>query len=59
MPLELKPDTIWLTVCQGFAQHILKNSEELRKEFVDFDGKKTLRVDCDDFEFGSPDNDWP
>ena len=44
--------------CQGFAYHILKNSEKLRKDFVDFDGLKTWRVNCDNSEFGSPDNDW-
>ena len=38
--LELSPDHIWLAICQGFNKHILANSEEVRKFFVDFDGKK-------------------
>ena len=42
--MELSPDDVWLTVCQGFCSHILLNSEKMRKEFVDFDGKKELRV---------------
>ena len=58
LPLEISPDDVWLAVCQGFCAHILENSEKLRKEFVDFDGKKELRVHLDSFTFGSPDNDW-
>lgn len=58
LPLEISPDDIWLTVCQGFCTHILQNAEKLRKEFVDFDGKKELKIDLDSFIFGSPDNDW-
>ena len=59
LPLELSPDDVWLAVCQGFSAHILANSEQLRKEFVDFDGKKKLEVRRDEFVLGSPDNDWP
>ena len=57
--LELSPDHIWLAICQGFTQHILANSEEMRKFFVDFDGKKELEFRDDSFVFGSPDNNWP
>ncbi len=59
LPMELSPDDVWLTVCQGFCGHILANAEKMRKEFVDFDGKKELKAQLDDFVFGSPTNDWP
>lgn len=26
LPLELSPDDIWLTICQGFCQHIVQNA---------------------------------
>ena len=58
-PLTLSPDMIWLVIAQGFAQHVDKNSEELRSYFVDFDGKKVLKVRRDEFTKGSPNNDWP
>jgi hypothetical protein len=40
------------------AQHVDQNSEELRDKFVDFDGKKVLKVTRDGFRKGCPDNDW-
>lgn len=42
----LSPDMIWLLISQGFAQHVNNNSEELRKHFVNFEGKATLFVNA-------------
>ena len=43
-PIRIKPDDIWLLIVQGFSNHVNANSEQLRHLFVDFDGKKTLKV---------------
>ena len=43
-PIRIKPDDIWLLIVQAFSNHVNANSEELRKYFVNFDGKKTLTV---------------
>jgi hypothetical protein len=43
-PIRIKPDDIWLLIVQAFSNHVNANSEELRHSFVDFDGKKTLKV---------------
>jgi hypothetical protein len=40
------------------AQRVDQNSEELRDKFVDFDGKKVLKVARDVFTKGCTDNDW-
>ena len=44
-PIRIKPDDIWLLIVQAFSNHVNVNSEELRHLFVDFDGKKTLKVE--------------
>ena len=59
-PLVLSPDAIWLCIMQGVSIHINSNSEKLRSHFVEFEGKKDLKV----FTFlpfvkGSPSNPWP
>lgn len=41
-PLILSPDVIWLTIAQGFAQHVNANAETLRKRFVRHQGVQTL-----------------
>ena len=43
-PIRIKPDDIWLLIVQAFSNHVNANPEELRELFVDFAGKKTLRV---------------
>ena len=58
IPLALTPDDIWIICLQGLAQHVNQNSEELREQFVDFDGKQEIIVYRDGFVMGSPDNDW-
>ncbi|MGL1903247.1 MAG: DUF4419 domain-containing protein [Fibrobacterales bacterium] len=54
----ISPDMIWLLISQGFATHINENSEDLRSQFVDFDGKKKLNIRRDSFSKGSLYNDW-
>lgn len=58
-PLVLSPDAVWLTIAQGLSQHIDQNAEELRNQFVDFDGKETISIYRDGFLKGSNENDWP
>jgi len=57
-PLRLAPDHIWLTIAQGFAQHINNNAEEMRHNFVKHKGKEKIIVRRDEFLKGSPENDW-
>ncbi|MBD1908063.1 DUF4419 domain-containing protein [Funiculus sociatus GB2-A5] len=54
-PLLLTPDAIWLTIAQGFAQHINNNAEELRSRFVGHSGKLELKVETQKLD--QP-NDW-
>jgi hypothetical protein len=58
-PLRLSPDIIWLTVCQGLANHVNADPEKFRHRLVKHEGKKTLTVRRDDFVKGSPENPWP
>lgn len=57
-PLVLSPDAVWLTLAQGFAQHVGLNAEALRHRFVKHTGKKKLIVERPDFFLGQ-DNPWP
>ena len=43
-PLVLTPDIIWLTLAQGFAQHINNHAEALRSTVVSHKGKVTLKA---------------
>jgi len=43
-PLLLTPDAVWITIAQGFAQHINNNAERLRYQFVNHSSKKELKV---------------
>uniref|UniRef100_A0A7S2DCV0 Uncharacterized protein n=1 Tax=Octactis speculum TaxID=3111310 RepID=A0A7S2DCV0_9STRA len=49
LPLALKPDHVWALISYAFAQHVDKNAEELRKNFVQHEGKKRLNVSVNDF----------
>ena len=44
----LGPDEIWITIAQGFAQHVNNNAEALRGRFVDFEGKRKIEIVSDD-----------
>jgi hypothetical protein len=59
LPLVLSPDMLWLAISQGLSTHITNNAEQLRHQFVNFEGKKELIVYENEFRKGSPDNNWP
>lgn len=59
LPLVFSPDMIWLAISQGLSNHITNNAEQLRHQFVDFDGKKELIVLENAFRKGNPNNNWP
>ncbi|MCC5654481.1 DUF4419 domain-containing protein [Nostoc sp. XA013] len=44
-PLLLTPDIIWITLSQGFAQHINNHAETLRSRLVNYQGKQQLIVE--------------
>src|SRR5262245_27579971 len=46
-PLVLTPDSIWLTIVQGFADHVLENAEALRHRLVGHQGKKERSIKTD------------
>jgi hypothetical protein len=54
-PLVLSPDSIWLTIVQGFAHHLQENPEAFRDRIVSHHGKKELRVQTLSLEAGV----WP
>jgi len=56
-PLKISPDLIWMTIMQGFAQHINKTPEKFRKYFVSHEGKKKIEISRDFWRKGD-DNDW-
>jgi hypothetical protein len=57
-PITLSPDMIWLVISQGFALHVNKHAEELRKLFVDFEAKKELLVESNTITIDNPDSPW-
>ncbi|MDY6900417.1 MAG: DUF4419 domain-containing protein [Cyanobacteriota bacterium] len=46
-PLLISPDAFWMTIAQGFAQHINNNAERLRYQFVNHSIKRELKVALD------------
>lgn len=59
LPLALSPDMIWLMISQGLSTHITNNAEQLRHQFVNFEGKQELIVYENGFSKGSSSNNWP
>ena len=53
----LDPDSIWLTIAQGFAHHVNSNCEELRARFVEHEDRLELIVPLKTFDTQSQD-DW-
>lgn len=48
-PLIISPDHLWLLICQGFGEHVNKNSWLLKFRLVNFFiGKKHIRVEMED-----------
>eukprot|EP01098_Paradermamoeba_levis_P003906 TRINITY_DN1726_c0_g1_i1.p1 TRINITY_DN1726_c0_g1~~TRINITY_DN1726_c0_g1_i1.p1 ORF type:complete len:423 (-),score=73.85 TRINITY_DN1726_c0_g1_i1:123-1391(-) len=59
LPLVLRPDDIWLVLAYSFSKHVEKHAEELRKNFVKHEGKKTLQVVVNHFVLGQmKPEDW-
>ncbi|KAL7574166.1 hypothetical protein ACA910_014845 [Epithemia clementina (nom. ined.)] len=48
LPLILSPDHIWILISYAFAKHVDENAEQLRKIFVNHEGKKRLLVQTPD-----------
>lgn len=57
-PLVLSPDSVWVTVAQGLANHINRHAEAVRKRFVAHEGKVQIVIRRDSFIKGATDNDW-
>lgn len=57
-PLKLSPDSVWITIAQGFARHIRQHAEAVRKIFVSHEGQADIIVHWHDLLSGAPDNDW-
>ena len=57
-PLVFSPDMIWVTIVQGFAQHVRLNPETHRAFLVRHEGKRELIVGRDDIYRRSPENPW-
>mmetsp|Transcript_24376 Transcript_24376/g.51711 ORF Transcript_24376/g.51711 Transcript_24376/m.51711 type:complete len:544 (-) Transcript_24376:781-2412(-) len=49
LPLELSPDHVWAVLSYAFAKHVDTHAEELRKNFVQHEGKKRLLVEVNGF----------
>ncbi|HZU96955.1 MAG TPA: DUF4419 domain-containing protein [Planctomycetota bacterium] len=56
-PLVLTPDSVWQTLCQGFADHVNADPEGLRAKLVPHAGKKKLVV-REELLGQSPENPW-
>ena len=54
-PLVLTPDTIWITLAQGFAHHLNAHAEALRSRLVAHKGKVTMKAST--FELATT-QDW-
>lgn len=56
-PLKLSVSDFIVLIGQGLSRHINNNVEELRDQFVDFEGKETIEIRRDQFVMGQQ-NDW-
>ena len=45
-PITLSPDIVWLLILQSFSRFVDYNAEELRQDFVKFEGKKKIPIIC-------------
>ena len=43
-PITITPDMIWILILQGFSRFMEKYAEQMREKFVNFTGKKDLKV---------------
>ena len=44
-PITITPDMIWILILQGYSKFMEKYSELVREKYVDFQGKKTIKVE--------------
>ena len=44
-PITITPDMIWLLIEQGFVRYMKKYKDEVRENFVNFSGKKELKIE--------------
>lgn len=56
--VSLRPDDVWLTIVLTFANYVKHNSEEMRKDFVSYDGKKEIVISNDIFSGEMSLEDW-
>src|SRR3989344_4195326 len=54
-PIEISPDDVRTVILQSLSQHI--NYEGIAKNWVNFEGKKTINVERNDFTKNGP-NPW-
>jgi hypothetical protein len=54
--LHLRPDDLWLTICQGVSKHLRfqDNAEKYRSVFVDHQGKQEISISADGQMTGEP-----
>lgn len=57
-PMVFSPDLVYGYLAKGVALHINKYPEQLRKLYVNHDGKKKLVYQNDSFVRGDNNNDW-
>ena len=57
-PLILSPDSVWLTISRGVANHMAIYAERLRDRFVAHKGKLMLQFEARHFVKGTPENPW-
>ena len=58
VPLTITPDVIFYLITSAISVHINQNDEELRKVFVNHEGKKKLELRRDDLKFNDKSNPW-
>ena len=44
-PITVTPDMIWILILQGFSRFMEEYAEQMREKFVNFSGKKDLKVE--------------
>ena len=57
-PFTISPDIVWLMITQSFAIHLQKNPDKYKNNIVDFNEKKLIQINKDDFSANATDNDW-
>lgn len=57
-PLELSPDTIWLTIMSMFCKYIQNSGAKYSSKLISFSGTKTITLQKDDFDYPFAENPW-